>query len=75
MYGAIVELLSEKLRTELCLLYILDDETALLELWGSTPRSELLSSVSQHVKSEFLFKWLDENYESLTRTKEGKSVH
>jgi hypothetical protein len=75
MFESIVDLLAHKLHAELCLLYILDEETSLLELWGAYPRNEDASSaISQRVSGPFLFTWLEENYESLTRTKEGLFV-
>jgi hypothetical protein len=71
MFERIVELLSNRFHALFCLLYIVDDESGVLDLWGgNAARKEVLSEVNQHIKAERLFKWLDEHYDSLSRTKE-----
>lgn len=71
MFERIVELLNTEFHALFCLLYIADDESGVLDLWGSScARKETLIGVNNHIKADKLFKWLDEHYDALSRTKE-----
>jgi GAF domain-containing protein len=70
MFNKMTDLLTKKFNARFCCLYIMDDESGDLELWGSHAIGSELSTVSQRIKSERLYTWLEEKFENLTRTKE-----